>query len=335
MSKFIDTHQLLVTSGNGAPGSASFRREKYVPFGGPDGGDGGRGGDVLLRVNPSLNSLFHLYSFREIKAQAGHGGMGRKKHGKDGEDVVIEVPLGTLVKDSEGGVLFDMSQKDQEIVLLEGGLGGKGNVHFTSSSNQAPRYAQPGLAGKSIEIQLEMKLIADLGLVGFPNAGKSTFLSTVSNARPKIADYPFTTLTPQLGIHKLDATNSLLVADIPGIIEGAHEGVGLGLEFLRHIERTWRLLFLVDSSADDPLAQFRKLRKELRYYSERLFNKPFRLGLSKMDIANRSEAEIRELFPEELHDKMIFFSSAAHIGYDNIRNFFYEIIQEREKEKSD
>lgn len=334
-AKFVDRINLTFASGHGGPGAVSFRREMFVPHGGPDGGDGGRGGDVIFVSNKSLSSFAHLYRLREIKAKNGEHGSGNQKHGKDGADVTIQVPVGTQLKDSADRILHDFTTDNETFLFLKGGLGGRGNARFASSTNQAPRYAQKGLPGNTVETILEMKLIADIGLVGFPNAGKSTFISAVTNARPKVAAYPFTTLTPHLGIFQLDELKSIVIADIPGIIEGAHEGKGLGLEFLRHIERTRFLFFLVDCTTEDPRAQFNILRHELESHSESLAQKNFAIGISKIDLLADPEeriAEIRGLFKGELESKLIFFSSIARLGLDQIRKLCYQVLDRTEKE---
>lgn len=261
MEKFIDTHTLEIASGDGAAGCVSFRREKYIPFGGPAGGDGGCGGNIIFTADKSISSLAHLYTHRLISAENGQPGRGRGCFGKNGSDKHIKVPVGTLIKDLNGLIIHDFTRDEETFIMLKGGKGGKGNMHFATSVKQSPRYAQKGLPGTRVTIQLEIKLIADIGLVGLPNAGKSTLISTLTNARPKIADYPFTTLKAGLGIFRIDETNSLIIADIPGIIEGAHKGAGLGLEFLRHIERTKYIFYVIDSSSVNPFESFKILKK--------------------------------------------------------------------------
>ena len=285
---FVDNVKLRVKSGKGGAGCVSFRREKFIPKGGPDGGDGGKGGDVIIECDNNTNTLSHLKGKRFLKAGNGRPGEGRKKHGADGEDLIIKVPPGTLVKDANTGeVLLDMKIHGEKKILLEGGKGGLGNWHFRGPRKQVPRYAQPGEEGKELEIVLELKLIADVGLVGFPNAGKSTLISALSNARPEIANYEFTTLTPKLGVVKVDEFRNFVMADIPGIIEGAHEGKGLGLKFLKHIERTKIILYVIDlASFRDPVYQFKTLQKELKSYSEKLFNRPYAIALNKIDAAD-------------------------------------------------
>lgn len=284
---FIDTVELTLSAGKGGPGAVSFRREKHVIMGGPDGGDGGRGGDVIIRVDNNTHTLSHFKGKRHLKAQNGQPGMGRNKFGKKGESLEIIVPPGTQVIDKDSGeLLLDLTQEGQKVVFLKGGLGGLGNTHFKHATNQRPTYAQPGRPGESKTVRLELKLIADVGLVGFPNVGKSTLISTISNAAPEIANYEFTTITPKLGMVKVDEYNSYVMADIPGIIEGASEGKGLGLNFLRHIERTACLLFMIDLANYRPLVeQYETLKMELKRYSNRLASRPYAIALSRFDGA--------------------------------------------------
>jgi GTPase len=268
--KFIDEVNITVISGKGGPGSVSFRREAMVPRGGPDGGDGGKGGDVIIRTDSRLHSLLDLRFQKVYKAQDGEPGEQRNRSGKKGEDLILTVPPGTLIKDEDGNVLHDLIG-EQQFVFLEGGLGGKGNVFYKSSVNQAPTVAQKGLAGKQKDIQLELKLLADVGIVGLPNAGKSTLISRISSAKPKIADYPFTTLVPNLGVVRYREELTFVVADIPGLIEGAHEGAGLGTQFLRHIERCRLFVHLIDisdMSGKEPLAAYQEIRHELEMYDK-------------------------------------------------------------------
>ncbi len=292
---FIDSVELTVHSGKGGQGAVSFRREKFVPKGGPDGGDGGKGGDVYFLVDKNTHTLSHYKGKKVLKAQNGRPGEGRKRHGKNGEDLVLVVPPGTQVFDAQTNeLLLDLTEDGEKVLFLEGGKGGKGNWHFKSASNQRPTYAQPGLPGKMRHIRLELKLIADVGLVGFPNVGKSTLISTISNAKPEIANYEFTTLTPKLGVVRISEFESFVMADIPGIIAGASEGKGLGLKFLKHIERTKTLLFMIDiTSYRDPLKQFETLKKELKSFSEELAQRSYAIALTKVDSLSVEEANQR------------------------------------------
>ena len=292
---FIDSVELTVHSGKGGQGAVSFRREKFVPKGGPDGGDGGDGGSVYFLVDKNTHTLAHYKGRKVLKAQNGRPGEGRKKHGKKGEDLILIVPPGTQVFDADSGeLLLDLTEDGQKVLFLEGGKGGKGNWHFKSASNQRPTYAQPGLPGKTRHIRLELKLIADVGLVGFPNVGKSTLISTISNAKPEIANYEFTTLTPKLGVVRVSEFESFVMADIPGIIGGASEGKGLGLQFLKHIERTKSVLFMIDiTSYRDPLMQLRTLQKELANFSPKLAQRDYAIALTKIDSLEVEEANAK------------------------------------------
>jgi len=314
---FIDEAEISVSGGHGGAGCVSFRREKYVPKGGPDGGDGGKGGSVILKVDTGLNTLQAFRRAKRFAAGKGQAGRGKNQHGKRGKDVIIKVPQGTLVRDLESGsVLADLTEKDQEWIAAAGGLGGRGNARYVSATNQAPTYAQPGLEGEERRLLLELKLMADAGLVGAPNAGKSTFLSRVSSARPKIADYPFTTLVPSLGVVELSDERTMVIADIPGLIEGAHEGVGMGIEFLRHIERTGALLYIIDASEgpEQAASTFSMLEKELARYHAPLSDKPRIIALNKMDITPSEEMEaLKNLLKIEMNveESDIFPVSAA------------------------
>lgn len=287
--QFIDYVKIHVKAGDGGKGCVSFRREKYVPKGGPDGGDGGRGGNVIIRATSELNTLLDLRYKREYKAERGEHGKGSNKHGRDGQDMIINVPIGTFVKDAETGeVIADLDHDHAEAVVAKGGRGGLGNAHFATPVRQTPRFAQPGEKGEERWLILELKLLADVGLIGLPNAGKSTLISVISASKPKIADYPFTTLVPNLGVVKLENYRSFVVADIPGLIEGAHRGAGLGFQFLRHVERTSILLHLVDISdipESDPVDDFEKINRELVLYSPELLKKPIAVVGTKYDIA--------------------------------------------------
>ncbi len=323
MSNFIDYVKIHCRSGRGGPGSHYMRREKYVAQGGPAGGDGGRGGHIILRGNQQLWTLLHLKYQKHIKAEHGEHGGKNQCTGKEGTDEYLEVPLGTIVKDAETGeFIAEISQEGQEFVLLEGGKGGRGNVHFKSSTNQAPMYAQPGIPEKEGWFILELKVLADVGLVGFPNAGKSTLLSVVSAAKPEIANYPFTTLTPNLGIVSYRDHKSFVMADIPGIIEGAHEGKGLGLRFLRHIERNSLLLFLVPADSADIKKEYEILVNELVQYSPELGDKPRILVVSKSDMLDAElKAEIVKALPEL---PFLFISSVAQQGLTELKDLIWE-----------
>ncbi|MBI5303816.1 MAG: GTPase ObgE [Chloroflexi bacterium] len=283
-SLFFDEAKIFVQAGNGGNGCMSFRREKYVPMGGPDGGHGGDGGDVIVAVNPRLNTLLSFRKRAHFKAEHGSAGQGNNKHGKSADDLVVMVPRGTVVRDAETNeVLADLVAPDARVVIARAGRGGRGNSAFASSTNQAPRWSEKGEPGESRWVTLELKLLADVGIVGLPNAGKSTFLASVTAARPKIADYPFTTLVPNLGVVVID-DRDLVLADIPGLIEGAHAGVGLGDKFLRHVERTRVLIHLLDGATEDPLSAFATINRELAEYSPALAAKPQIVALNKMDL---------------------------------------------------
>lgn len=286
---FVDRVKIYVKAGSGGNGCVSFRREKYVPAGGPDGGDGGHGGNVIISVSPRLHTLLDLRQRKHYNAENGRAGRGKNQHGRDGDDVVIEVPPGTVVCDSSSGeVMADLVSPGESVVVAAGGKGGKGNARFATATRQTPRYAQPGLAGEERWIDLELKLIADVGFVGLPNAGKSTLLSRISAARPKIADYPFTTTRPNLGVVDLGEGRSFVAADIPGLIEGAHTGSGLGHEFLRHIERTKVLVHVVDlaggGEGHDPVKDFETVNSEMRLHNPRLAESPMIVAGNKMDL---------------------------------------------------
>ncbi|MBL0911055.1 MAG: GTPase ObgE [Bacteroidia bacterium] len=324
-SNFVDYVKIFFRSGNGGSGAVSFRREKYIPKGGPDGGDGGRGGHIILKANPQLWTLLHLKYRKHIHASNGQNGMGSLKHGSDGEDIIVEVPLGTVAKDPETGeVLFEITEKDEKRILMRGGRGGLGNDHFKSPTNQTPRFAQPGEEGLEGWIILELKVLADVGLVGFPNAGKSTLLSVVSAAKPEIANYPFTTLTPQLGIVSYRDHRSFVMADIPGIIEGAHTGKGLGLRFLRHIERNSVLLFLIPADAKDLREEYKILCNELEQYNPELMDKPRLLAISKSDMLDDElKEELRKAYPEL---SFSFFSSQTGEGIQALKDRIWKAL---------
>lgn len=325
-SNFIDYVRLFLRSGNGGAGSMHLRREKYVPKGGPDGGDGGHGGNIILRANPQFWTLIHLKYRKHIMAENGQNGSGALRKGKDGEDVILDVPLGTVAKDDETGeILCEMVEPWEEKVLLPGGRGGLGNDNFKSATNQTPRYAQPGEEGIEGWYILELKLLADVGLVGFPNAGKSTLLSSVSAAHPKIADYAFTTLEPSVGIVKYYDDKSFVMADIPGIIEGAHEGKGIGLRFLRHIERNSVLLFLLPADTEDFGKDYEILLNELRMYNPELLVKPRILGISKSDMLDsQMKAEIEPTLPKDVQH--VFFSSVSGENLEKLKTMLWEAL---------
>ena len=325
---FVDYVKMHLTSGKGGQGSAHLRREKYIPKGGPDGGDGGRGGHVILRANPNLWTLYHLKFKRHYKA--GHGGAGSKQTstGADGEDVIIEVPLGTVVRDSENqNIILEITEKEQEFIIAAGGKGGLGNDHFKSSTNQTPRYAQPGLDGVEVNITLELKVLADVGLVGFPNAGKSTLLSVVTAAKPKIANYEFTTLKPNLGIVEYRDHQTFVMADIPGIIEGAAEGKGLGHYFLRHIERNSTLLFLIPADSDNIKKEYAILLNELKLHNPELLDKNRLLAISKSDMLDDElKNEIKKELPKGV--KTLFISSVAQQGLVELKDTLWKMLNE-------
>lgn len=306
---FIDSAKIYIKAGDGGNGCVAFRREKYVPRGGPSGGDGGNGGSVIFVVNRNENTLLKFKFQQHFKAERGDHGQGANKHGRSGEDIVVTVPSGTIIRDAEtNDVIADLSEPDDRIFIAKGGRGGRGNAAFVSSVNQSPRRADDGRPGEERTVLLELKLLADVGLVGFPNAGKSTLLSVVSAARPKIADYPFTTIEPYLGIVSWGDSKSFVMADIPGLIEGAHTGKGLGIRFLKHIERTKILLFLIECTAEDPKDVYEKLLNELRSYSEKLVEKPCLIALTKTDLFSPDE---KLNIPDFGEKKDVYMISAA------------------------
>ena len=320
---FIDHIKIFCKSGNGGRGSSSFRREKFVPLGGPDGGDGGKGGDIILKGNSQLWTLLHLRYTKHLKAENGEGGQGNKKHGKNGKNIIIEVPLGTIARSAESDNTFvEILSHNEEKILLEGGIGGLGNVHFKTSTKQAPQYSQPGIKGIEEWINLELKVLADVGLVGFPNAGKSTLLSSISKAKPKIGDYPFTTLTPNLGVIPYKDNLSFIMADIPGIIEGASEGKGLGIRFLRHIERNSILLFIipVDSNINN---EFKLLYRELENYNKELLKKKIIIAISKCDTVSIEELD---KLKTNLKYDIVKISSVSGLGLDQLKDIVWKKI---------
>jgi GTP-binding protein len=310
--KFIDEALITVQSGNGGRGCVSLRREKYVPRGGPDGGDGGKGGDVILRSSLRRRTLYPFQFKRQFKAQNGAHGQGKQKTGKNGQDLIIEIPPGTLVKDAVSGeVIKDFTATGESLTVVKGGRGGLGNARFKTSTNRTPRYAQPGETGQFRQLKLELKLLADVGIIGLPNAGKSTLISVISSATPKIANYPFTTLTPTLGVVATDWGDPFVVADIPGLIEGAHQGAGLGTQFLRHIERTRILIHLIDAGdidPEDPRRHLKTVNRELESFNPQLTEKPQILTLNKMDLPGAPEAA--EAFVAALDPEPVFLISA-------------------------
>lgn len=322
--KFIDTVKIIVKAGDGGDGCVSFRREKYVPKGGPDGGHGGRGGNVILVGDKSKHTLLDLNYKHIYKAERGQHGRGNDQNGKSGDDLLINVPLGTVVKEVEtGDIIGEILEDGQRLIVAKGGRGGRGNLAFVSPTQRAPRIAEPGEPGEEKTLMLELKLIADVGIVGFPNAGKSTFISVVSAAKPKIADYPFTTLTPNLGVVKREFGRSFVLADMPGLIEGAHLGLGLGIQFLRHIERTKFILHFIDSSSEESMVEnYLKIRNELKSYSEELANKYEVVVATKIDAVNMDNLRDFENF---IKDKDFFKISAITMeGVDDLIKFISE-----------
>lgn len=326
-TNFIDYVKIHCRSGNGGAGSRHFRREKYEAKGGPDGGDGGRGGHIIVRGNKNLWTLLHLKYKRHVKAGHGEAGSGSRSTGAEGEDAYVEVPLGTVAKDPETGeVLFEITEDGEEQILVKGGRGGLGNDHFKSATNQAPRYAQPGEPYQEAWRILELKVLADVGLVGFPNAGKSTLLSVLSAAKPEIANYPFTTLVPNLGIVEYRDYRSFVMADIPGIIEGAHEGKGLGLRFLRHIERNSVLLFLIAADSDDINKEYQTLLNEIKQFNPELLDKERILAISKSDMLDDElKAEIARDLPNV---PWLFISSVAQQGLLELKDLLWKKIND-------
>lgn len=329
--KFVDYVTITVRSGKGGAGAVSFRREKYVPKGGPAGGDGGDGGSVILEADKQLYTLLDLRYNRHHFAGNGEPGGKYNKKGRDGADIVLRVPPGTVVKLSDTGeVVGEVVTHGDRLVLARGGRGGKGNTFFKSSTNQTPRFAQPGEPGEEKDVTLELKLLADVGLVGFPNAGKSTLISSISAARPRVADYPFTTLEPALGVVYVGEYESFVMADIPGIIEGAHEGRGLGLQFLKHIERNAVLLFVIPVTSEDVGAEYDTLRGELRAYNEELLYKPHMVALSKIDLLPEEEraalpGALRDRFPSGL--PVFAVSSVAQLGLDELKRVLWDEVR--------
>lgn len=331
---FLDHAKIFIKSGDGGNGVVSFRREKFVPKGGPNGGDGGKGGDIIFKANAQLSTLIDFSYKRHYKAGRGKHGEGGLKTGKDGHDEVIEVPCGSIIKDAvTGDILADLTENGETKIVLKGGRGGRGNNHFKTPTNQAPRYCETGKPGEEKDVVIELKLIADVGLVGFPNAGKSTLISKISAAKPKIADYPFTTLVPNLGIVRYKEYESFVVADIPGIIEGASDGKGLGIQFLRHIERTKILLFLIDTTnlleattKKEFLKEYKTLLKELENYSEELLKKPRIICFTKIDAI--TEELKKKLSKMKTDETKILISAVSGEGLDKLKDLLWDKIQE-------
>jgi GTP-binding protein len=330
--QFVDYVKIYVKAGDGGRGCVSFRREKYVPRGGPNGGDGGRGGHVMFKATDELNTLLDLRYQHEYKAEKGQHGMGKKMHGKDGKDLIIPVPIGTVIRDADTkDILIDLDRKGMEAVIAKSGRGGLGNAHFATPTRQAPRFAQPGEKGEERWLVLELKLLADVGLIGLPNAGKSTLLSVISSARPKIADYPFTTLVPTLGVVKLGNYRSFVVADIPGLIEGAHKGVGLGFQFLRHVERTSILLHLIDVSemtGMDPVDNFKKVNRELELYSPVLMDKHQAVIATKLDIADRKKLDRLKQYCKTNNIDFFAISAVTGRGIKQLLSYLPEKVRD-------
>lgn len=326
--KFLDEAKIYAKSGDGGPGAISFRREKFIEFGGPDGGNGGRGGHVILRSVKDSNTLIDFRYTQHFRAENGRNGAGELRTGANGEDMIINIPIGTQIfAEDKETLLADIMEPDQEVILLHGGDGGKGNAHYKSSTNQAPRKKTPGFPGQEVALWLRLKLIADAGLVGLPNAGKSTFLAACSAAKPKIADYPFTTLHPNLGVVDLgDVTSRFVVADIPGLIEGAHEGHGLGTRFLGHVERTATLIHLIDGTEEDVVASYRTIRHELREYGGGLAEKSEILGLNKIDALTDEEIADKIKSLESASGKKCYAISAA--SQKGVRDMLFAALHE-------
>ena len=325
---FVDYVKINVASGKGGKGSTHLRREKYVAKGGPDGGDGGRGGHIILRGNSQHWTLYHLKFIRHFKAEKGNDGGKNRITGSNGKDVFIDVPLGTVVKNTiDEKIIFEITGDGEEKIICQGGKGGRGNWHFKSSTNQTPRYSQPGLPNEEMQITLELKVLADVGLVGFPNAGKSTLLSVITDAKPKIADYEFTTLKPNLGIVKYRDFKTFIMADIPGIIEGASDGKGLGHYFLRHIERNSTLLFMIPSDSDDIVNSYNILLKELKKYNPEMLDKSRLIAITKSDLLDDELTdEIRLEIRGKIQEEFIFISSISNVGLVELKDKIWEML---------
>ncbi len=332
--KFIDIANIDIRSGNGGPGHVSFRREKFVAKGGPDGGNGGKGGDLIILGDPQLSTLLDFKYAKKYEAENGIPGGKNECTGRNGRNKVIKVPVGTLVKDAETGKLIaDIVEAGQSEIIANGGLGGKGNAEFKNSVNQAPRYAQPGIPGIDLSITLELKLLADVGLVGFPNVGKSTLISVVSAAKPKIADYHFTTLVPNLGVVKIAESKSFVVADIPGLIEGASEGKGLGHQFLRHVERTKVLVYILEAFSEDIVSDFEILKKELYKFNPEMEEKEKLICINKIDAIDEDKKKELEGLRFEGTIKPMLISAVSHINVDNLKNNIWDILRPEDRKE--
>lgn len=335
--RFVDEAEIYVKAGDGGNGCVSFRREKFIPKGGPDGGDGGDGGNIIFKATKNLNTLLDFRYKKKYFAENGKPGQSNNKHGKSGKDLILPVPVGTIIKESETeNILADLTEDNQEIIIAKGGRGGRGNSHFATPVRQTPRFAEKGTSGEEKLIKLELKLLADVGLIGFPNAGKSTLLSVISSARPKIADYPFTTLVPNLGVVKFGEFKSFVVADIPGLIEGAHRGEGLGHSFLKHIERTRLLIHLIDLSYlgyKRPLKGFNIINNELRLFNEELSLKPQIIVIGKMDLPDvrKKSSRYEKIFLKKGY-KVFKISSATREGLDNLLLYISELLENWKKD---
>lgn len=331
---FIDQANIHIQAGNGGNGMVSFRREKYIPKGGPDGGNGGKGGDVIIRADAQLTTLMDFRYRREYAAESGDNGQPSNRTGKSGGEVILRVPVGTMIQDADSGkLIIDLTRNGEETIIARGGKGGKGNAEFATPTNQAPRTATKGIPGEEKNISLELKLLADIGLVGFPNAGKSTLISRISAARPKIANYPFTTLIPNLGIVRYSEEKSFVVADMPGLIEGAHAGKGLGIEFLRHIERTRALVILIDCTDEDPKKQFKTLTGELGSFNPKMLKKPQIVAISKMDLADDTvKTRLKKLkFGKNI--KVIEISAVSGVGIKILLDEMWNIMRKKFSKK--
>ena len=327
---FIDYAKITITSGAGGDGAIAFRREKFVPAGGPAGGDGGRGGDVIFKASSKIKTLFDFRYSHHFKADSGQNGGSKNCNGKSGENLIIRIPVGTVIKDSENKILTDMIEDEQEYIALKGGKGGQGNSHFANSKNKTPRFAEPGEMRITKEVILELKILADVGLVGLPNAGKSTLLASITNAKPKIADYPFTTLTPELGAIFFKDREGFIIADIPGLIEGAHNGTGLGHEFLRHIERTKLIVHLIDINLKNPFESYKTIRNELELYPHNLSSKREIIVLNKIDLCTQDDIEKWSKYFEQKGLNVCFVSALAQIGLKKLVDIIDNKLQEQE-----